>query len=192
MFATVPDDGHLPHVGKEKRIMIGIDRLMRGAVALALLLAFAPIPAKAQLGGNGDMMQQMAPMLEMMKARMGKRRFAKLMQTMGPMMSGMMENGGLGGMMSGGGFGGFGAPGFGAAGFGNPDTATSGFESQGSGQEFASGSPAGFGGFGAGGMGGFDAGQMMAMIPQLVSLADMGGGSRHHHRKKRRHHRSAP
>jgi hypothetical protein len=31
---------------------------------------------------------------------------------------------------------------------------------------------------------------MMAMIPQLVSLADMGGGR--HHRKKRHHRRSAP
>ena len=52
------------------------------------------------------MMTQMAPMLEMMKARMGKRRFAMMMQTMGPMMSRMMEGGGggsLGGMMGGGG-----------------------------------------------------------------------------------------
>jgi hypothetical protein len=30
------------------------------------------------------MMTQMAPMLEMMKAKMGKRRFAMMMQTMGP------------------------------------------------------------------------------------------------------------
>jgi hypothetical protein len=42
------------------------------------------------------MMTQMAPMLEMMKAKMGKRRFGALMQTMGPMMSRMMENGGSG------------------------------------------------------------------------------------------------
>ena len=57
------------------------------------------------------MMTQMAPMLEMMKAKMGKRRFAMMMQTMGPMMSRMMEGGGggLGGMMGGGGIpGGFG------------------------------------------------------------------------------------
>ena len=40
------------------------------------------------------MMTQMAPMLEMMKAKMGKRRFAAMMQTMGPMMSRMMEGGG--------------------------------------------------------------------------------------------------
>ena len=51
-------------------------------------------------------MTQMAPMLEMMKAKMGKRRFGQMMQTMGPMMSRMMENGGggFGGMP--GGFGG--------------------------------------------------------------------------------------
>ena len=40
------------------------------------------------------MMTQMAPMLEMMKAKMGKRRFGMMMQTMGPMMSRMMEGGG--------------------------------------------------------------------------------------------------
>jgi hypothetical protein len=32
-----------------------------------------------------------------MKAKMGKRRFAMMMQTMGPMMSQMMEGGGMGG-----------------------------------------------------------------------------------------------
>ena len=55
-------------------------------------------------------MTQMAPMLEMMKAKMGKRRFAMMMQTMGPMMSRMMEGGGggLGGMMGGGIPGGYG------------------------------------------------------------------------------------
>lgn len=169
--------------------MTGIHKLMGHAAVLALLVAFAPVPAKAQLGGDGDMMQQMAPMLEMMKAKMGKRRFAKLMQTMGPMMSGMMENGGFSGMMGGGGFGGFGAPGLGAPVLAAPVYATSGFEGQ---EGFAPGSPVGFGGFGAGGMGGFDTGQMMAMIPQLVSLADMGGGGRHLHRKKRHHRRSAP
>ena len=82
------------------------DKVIGGAVAL-LLLVMVSAPANAQLngfmGGNGtgggDMMTQMAPMLEMMKARMGKRRFAALMQTMGPMMSQMMQNGGgFGGM----------------------------------------------------------------------------------------------
>jgi hypothetical protein len=44
----------------------------------------------------------------MMKARMGKRRFGMMMQTMGPMMSQMMEGGGPGSMMGGSGFGGMG------------------------------------------------------------------------------------
>jgi hypothetical protein len=44
----------------------------------------------------------------MMKAKMGKKRFAMLMQTAGPMMSNMMEGGGggLGGMLGGGDLGG--------------------------------------------------------------------------------------
>ena len=63
------------------------------AAALFLLLALTSAPANAQFGfggggGGEDMMTQMAPMLEMMKAKMGKRRFAKMMQTMGPMMEG--------------------------------------------------------------------------------------------------------
>ena len=33
------------------------------------------------------MMTQMAPMLEMMKAKMGKHHFAALMQTIGPMIA---------------------------------------------------------------------------------------------------------
>src|ERR1700733_13087304 len=84
-----------------------------------LLLKFKQIsmPAKAKFGGGaggGDMMTQIAHMLEMMKSKMGKRRFGQMMQTMGPMMSQMMENGG-------GGFGGM------AAGFGGG----SGFAPQG-------------------------------------------------------------
>lgn len=128
--------------------MIGIDRLMCRAAGVVLFAALATAtPAKAQFGGGGggeDMMTQMAPMLEMMKARMGKRRFTQLMQTMGPMMSNMMDNGGGGlGGMTGGGFG--------------------------------------------GGMGGFDGGQMMGMIPQLMTMANFGGGGGRHHRRGRRH-----
>jgi hypothetical protein len=73
------------------------------ATLLLLLLTLTTLPAKAQFagfggggGGGGDMMTQMAPMLEMMKAKMGKRRFGAMMQTMGPMMSRMMENGAAG------------------------------------------------------------------------------------------------
>ena len=83
------------------------------SAALALALSgFSPGAARAQAGdpsGFADM-ERFAPMLEMMKKRMGKKRFARLMQTFGPMMSEMMEGGG------GGGYGGFGPGGF--AGYG--------------------------------------------------------------------------
>jgi len=90
--------------------MTGVDKVVCHAATLLLSMTMTPMPAKAQFAGRGgggqDMMTQMAPMLEMMKAKMGKRRFAMMMQTMGPMMSRMMEGGGgggLGGMMGGGG-----------------------------------------------------------------------------------------
>jgi hypothetical protein len=74
--------------------------ILCAAAALFLSLAVSSAPANAQSlfggGGGEDQMAQMAPMLEMMKAKMGKRRFAQMMQTMGP----MMEGGG-GGMMGG-------------------------------------------------------------------------------------------
>ncbi|MET3909313.1 hypothetical protein ABID59_003667 [Bradyrhizobium sp. S3.3.6] len=145
--------------------MRGADKVICQAAAVLLLFSVASTPAKAQfLGGGGaggeDMMTQMAPMLEMMKAKMGKRRFAMLMQTMGPMMSRMMENGGggLGGVMGGGGMGGgFGAPNYG------------GYAPMGDGDI-------------TGMLGG--GGDMMAMIPQLMRLANLGGGGhrRHKHR----------
>src|SRR6185312_3205581 len=95
------------------RTMTGADKVVCQAATLLLLLTLTSMPAKAQFAGfgGGDTMTQMAPMLEMMKAKMGKRRFATMMQTMGPMMSRMMEKGGggFGGMMGGGGIpGGFG------------------------------------------------------------------------------------
>ncbi len=89
---------------------------LSAAAALALASVVAVAPARAQFGGGDtDMMTQFAPMLEMMKAKMGKKRFAKLMQTVGPVMSNMMEgeggSGGFGGMtglggLAGGSFGG--------------------------------------------------------------------------------------
>ena len=88
--------------------MRGADKVICQAAAVFLLFAMTSAPAKAQFGGmmgggggGEDMMTQMAPMLEMMKARMGKRRFAMMMQTMGPMMDGSGGGGGLGGMMGG-------------------------------------------------------------------------------------------
>ena len=79
------------------RNMTGADKIVCQAATLLLLFTLTLTPAKAQFGGGGggqDMMTQMAPMLEMMKAKMGKRRFAAMMQTMGPMMSRMTEGGG--------------------------------------------------------------------------------------------------
>src|ERR1700733_12832875 len=102
--------------------MNGAEKAVCRVAVLLLLFALTSVPAKAQFGGGqggGDMMTQMAPMLEMMKAKMGKRRFGQMMQTMGPMMSGMMENGGggFGGMT--GGFGG--GSGFAPQGMGGGD-----------------------------------------------------------------------
>jgi hypothetical protein len=140
--------------------MNGAEKAACRLAALLLLFALSSVPAKAQFGGGaggGDMMTQMAPMLEMMKAKMGKRRFGQLMQTMGPMMSGMMENGG--------GFGGM-ANGFGGG---------SGFAPQGYGMGMGGGDFMGM----LGGAGGSD---MMSMIPQLMRMGNFGGG---HHRRRR-------
>jgi hypothetical protein len=98
---------------------------LRGRLAALTIVCFAAasVPAQAQMFGSDEnqMAAQFAPMLEMMKAKMGKRCYGQLMQTFGPMMANMMEsNGGFGG----GGFGGFGS-GFGGmdggygGGFGN-------------------------------------------------------------------------
>ena len=108
--------------------MIKLSKMLGGAAVLLLMLS--AVPAKAQLagfdgmgsrGGGDDMMTQMAPMMDMMKSQMGKRKFRKMMKGAGPMMGKMMGNGGPSGMngMSGempGGFGG-GLPG-GMGGFG--------------------------------------------------------------------------
>ena len=73
--------------------MTGADKVVCQAATLLLLFTLTSAPARAQFaglgggGGGSDMMTQMAPMLEMMKAKMGKRRFGMMMQTMGPMMS---------------------------------------------------------------------------------------------------------
>ena len=148
------------------------DKLVCQAAALLVLFALTLTPARAQFGGGGgdqDMMTQMAPMLEMMKKKMGKKRFAALMQTMGPMVSRMQENGGgglggLGGLMGGGGIPGFGGGGYVPEGYGVSTGGVNG------------------GGFNIGGIGG---GELMSMVPQLVSLANVGGG-RHGRRNKKR------
>lgn len=165
--------------------MKGADKVICQAAAVLLLFSISSGPAKAQfLGGGGaggeDMMTQMAPMLEMMKAKMGKRRFAMLMQTMGPMMSRVMENGGggFGGMMGGGGFNGLGGGNLGG-GFGAPNYG--GYTPTGGGYM-----PAGIGGGDIMGMmGGAGGSDMMAMIPQLMRLANAGGGGGHRRHKHR-------
>jgi hypothetical protein len=156
--------------------MRGADKVICQAAAVLLLFSITNTPARAQFAGLGgraaggeDMMTQMAPMLEMMKAKMGKRRFAMLMQTMGPMMSRMMENGGgFGGMMGGTGLGGGAMP-------------MGGYDGN---------MPSGMGnmGMGLGGgdimgmLGGAGGGDMMAMIPQLMRLANFSGGGHRRHR----------
>jgi hypothetical protein len=92
---------------------------LRGRLAALAIVCCAAtsVPAQAQMFGSDEnqMAAQFAPMLEMMKAKMGKRCYGQLMQTFGPMMANMME--GNGGMF-GGGFGGFSGGGFGG-GYGN-------------------------------------------------------------------------
>jgi hypothetical protein len=90
-------------------------------LAVAVFLATVSAPAHAQFGN--DQMTQFAPMLEMMKKKLGKKRFATIIQTVGPMMENMMGNngGGFGGFGGGstGGFGNFGD--FGGGNFGSGD-----------------------------------------------------------------------
>jgi len=140
--------------------MTGADKVICQAATVLLLFTLTSAPAKAQFagfggggGGDGDIMTQMAPMLEMMKAKMGKRRFAMLMQTMGPMMSGMMDgSGGFGGVMGGGGYGGM-IPG----GYGGGDI--------------------------TGMIGGGSGGDIMGMIGPLMRMANLAGGGHRHHRR---------
>jgi hypothetical protein len=150
--------------------MTGADKVVCQTAALLLLFTLTSAPATAQLagfnsGGGGDMMTQMAPMLEMMKAKMGKRRFGMMMQTMGPMMSRMMDGGGggFGGMPGGGGI-----PG----GFGGAALAPESY---------------GLGGGGdiMGMLGGSGGGEMMSMIPQLMRMANFGSGYGHRRHRRR-------
>ena len=151
--------------------MKGADKVICQAATLLVLFTLTSAPAKAQFGfggggggGGEDVMTQMAPMLEMMKAKMGKRRFAMMMQTMGPMMSQMMEGGGgFGGMMGGGGFGGMIPGGYGR------------------------GIPGGMGGGDIMGMlgGGGGGGDIMGLIGPLMRMANFSGGG---HRRHRRHY----
>jgi hypothetical protein len=145
--------------------MTGADKVVCQAATLLLLFTLTSMPARAQfagLGGGGgggeEMMTQMAPMLEMMKARMGKRRFGMMMQTMGPMMGNMMGGGGMPGGIGGMIPGGIGGGGMSMGGMGGGDM--------------------------MGMLGGGGGGELMGMIPQLLRMTSFGGG--HGHRRHRR------
>jgi hypothetical protein len=148
--------------------MTGADKVVCHAATVLLLFTLASMPAKAQFagisggGGGEDMMTQMAPMLEMMKAKMGKRRFAMMMQTMGPMMSRMIEGGG-------------GIPG--AFGGGIPTGIGGGYD--------GGYVPEGYGVSTSMNIGGQGGGELMSMVPQLMRIANVGG-SRHGRRRTRR------
>ena len=158
--------------------MKGADKVICQAAAVLLLFAMTSAPAKAQMGGFGgggggggeEMMTQMAPMLEMMKAKMGKRRFAMLMQTLGPMMGRMMEGGG--------GFGGMGG-----MGGGNIGGMMGGYGGMAPGGGMI---PGGMGGGDIMGMlGGYGGGDIMSMIGPMMRMANFGGGG--HGRRHRKH-----
>jgi hypothetical protein len=78
--------------------------------ALAVLMLGVATPASAQVAGT-DAFQQMerfAPVLEIVKQRMGKERFGRLMQTVGPMVDPLLTGQGTGT----GSYGALGGPGF--------------------------------------------------------------------------------
>ena len=76
--------------------------------AVAVLLLSIGTPASAQLAGADEFqqMEQFAPVLEVMKKHMGKKRFGQLMQTVGPMMDQMVRGQGSSATGSYGAFGG--------------------------------------------------------------------------------------
>jgi hypothetical protein len=74
-------------------LMHRVLKIAQPAVLAVLFLGLAT-PASAQFAGTDEFqqMEQFAPVLGMMKQRMGKKRFGKLMQTVGPMMDQMMTS----------------------------------------------------------------------------------------------------
>ena len=123
------------------------------------------------------MMTMMAPMMDMMKKKMGKRRYAQIVRTMGPMMAGMMNNGGgmgggMGGMMGGNmaaNYGGMGS-GYGGAGGGGYGVTPTEMTSP----DYGGGMPVNAGGFDVGqlsGMGGMEQLMSNGTIQSLVGMA---------------------
>ena len=67
-------------------------------LALAIALALPSAPAGAQIAGD-QMISQFAPMMGMMKKKIGKKRFGHLMRTVGPLMTSMaQQSGGISGL----------------------------------------------------------------------------------------------
>ncbi len=137
------------------------------------------------------MKAQMAPMMQMMRAKMGKKRFGAMVQTMGPMMSQMTQGGvgGLGGGLGGdipgvaggipGGVGGIpgSVPGGGIPGGGIQGGIPSGPSASAISGETAA-AVAGFGG-----VGGAPGGDMMTMVAPLMQTATADGVPRRHRHK---------
>ena len=148
------------------------------AAVVALCLFHAPARAQFMTGGqgDGDMMTTMAPMFGTMKKKIGQKRFAQFMKTVGPMAVGMMGNNGAmyGGMGSG--FGGYGGGDYGIA----PPTDTGG--------GFNIGGVAGMSGLaGMGGMGEMEQFVSGDTIQSLIGMATSSRGGR----KANRRHRPA-
>ena len=71
-------------------------KVVLSIIVSLILAASLSRPAHAQFAGEGgfEQIQQFAPMLEMLKKKMGKKCFAHVLQTMGPFISQMMQSGG--------------------------------------------------------------------------------------------------
>jgi hypothetical protein len=97
------------HKIKPEMVMKRFMKVVLPIIVSLILAASLSRPAHAQFAGEGgfEQIEQFAPMLEMMKKKMGKKCFAQVLQTMGPFISQMVQSGG--GVT---GFGAFGGSGF--------------------------------------------------------------------------------
>jgi hypothetical protein len=165
---------------------VTVNTLSNALLAIAVAMFLLPAPAHAQFmqgQSGGDMMTMMAPMMGMMKKKMGKRRFAQIMRTVGPMAVGMMNNGGGMGAGLGGGYGGMGS------GYGGPGGGGYGAATDLSGAGYGGAMPVGGTGFDVSqmgemsGMGGMEQIMSSGTIQSLIGMATSGRGGR----KARRH-----
>lgn len=140
------------------------------AAALAWVIFQAPAQAQSlEQHASGDLMAVMAPMVGMMKNKIGNRRFARMIRVVGPMAAGMMSNGGFNG--------GGGAPNFDMIGTGIPGGAPIATDNE----MVMNGGGYGIGGIS--GMPGLDQIMSGGMIQSLIGM----GMSHRGHRGHRRH-----